>query len=57
MMDDVSLQLLVKEAKESILPLSDEREQYADLARWRNNAAPNQHAEMPPQIEKKRVSS
>ncbi len=33
MMDDVSLQLLVKEAKESILPLSDEREQYAALAR------------------------
>lgn len=33
MMDDVSLQLLVKEAKEFILPLSDEREQYAALAR------------------------
>ncbi|XP_070784492.1 armadillo repeat-containing protein 3 [Enoplosus armatus] len=33
MMDDVSLQLLVKEAKESILPLNDEREQYAALAR------------------------
>ncbi|XP_044032814.1 armadillo repeat-containing protein 3 isoform X2 [Siniperca chuatsi] len=33
MMDDVTLQLLVKEAKESILPLNDEREQYAALAR------------------------
>ncbi|XP_037612299.1 armadillo repeat-containing protein 3 isoform X2 [Sebastes umbrosus] len=33
MMDDVSLQLLVKEAKESIIPLSDEREQCAALAR------------------------
>uniref|UniRef100_A0A8C4H1Q0 Armadillo repeat containing 3 n=1 Tax=Dicentrarchus labrax TaxID=13489 RepID=A0A8C4H1Q0_DICLA len=33
MMDDVSLQLLVKEAKKSILPLSDERGQYAVLAR------------------------
>lgn len=34
MMDDISLQLLIKAAKESILPLSDEREQYAALARW-----------------------
>ncbi|GAA6228343.1 armadillo repeat-containing protein 3 [Lates japonicus] len=33
MMDDVSLQVLVKEAKESILPLNDEREQCASLAR------------------------
>ncbi|KAM7390610.1 hypothetical protein PAMA_008677 [Pampus argenteus] len=33
MMDDVLLQDLVKEAKESILPLNDEREQYATLAR------------------------
>ncbi|XP_030254507.1 armadillo repeat-containing protein 3 isoform X2 [Sparus aurata] len=33
MMDDVSLPLLVKEVKESILPLSEEREQYAALAR------------------------
>lgn len=33
MMDDVQLQHLVKEAKESILLLSDEREQYAALAR------------------------
>ncbi|XP_038582320.1 armadillo repeat-containing protein 3 isoform X1 [Micropterus salmoides] len=33
MMDDVSLQLLVKEAKEFILPLNDEQEQYAALAR------------------------
>ena len=33
MMDDVSLQALVKEAKESILTLSDEREQWAALAR------------------------
>ncbi|XP_078136658.1 armadillo repeat-containing protein 3 [Sander vitreus] len=33
MMDDVSLQLLVNEAKKSILPLSDEREQCAALAR------------------------
>ncbi|XP_040921208.1 armadillo repeat-containing protein 3 [Toxotes jaculatrix] len=33
MMDDVSLQVLVKEAKDSILPLNDEREQYAALAR------------------------
>lgn len=32
-MDDVSLQDLVKEAKESILPLIDEQEQYAALAR------------------------
>ncbi|XP_070709364.1 armadillo repeat-containing protein 3 [Pempheris klunzingeri] len=32
-MEDVSLQLLVKEAKEAILPLNDEREQYAALAR------------------------
>lgn len=32
-MDDVQLQHLVKEAKESILLLSDEREQYAALAR------------------------
>ncbi|KAM9337342.1 armadillo repeat-containing protein 3 [Symphorus nematophorus] len=32
-MDDVSLQLLVKEAEESILSLDDEREQYAALAR------------------------
>ncbi|XP_073344887.1 armadillo repeat-containing protein 3 [Pagrus major] len=33
MMADVSLQLLVKEVKESILPLNDEQEQYAALAR------------------------
>ncbi|KAK1884810.1 Armadillo repeat-containing protein 3 [Dissostichus eleginoides] len=33
MMDDVSLQLLIKEAKESIIPLTDEREQCAALAR------------------------
>uniref|UniRef100_A0A8D0CQW5 Armadillo repeat containing 3 n=1 Tax=Sander lucioperca TaxID=283035 RepID=A0A8D0CQW5_SANLU len=33
MMDDVSLQLLVNEAKKTILPLSDEREQCAALAR------------------------
>ncbi|XP_032360155.1 armadillo repeat-containing protein 3 isoform X2 [Etheostoma spectabile] len=33
MMDDVSLQLLVNEAKKSILPLSDERERCAALAR------------------------
>ncbi|XP_041824980.1 armadillo repeat-containing protein 3 isoform X2 [Melanotaenia boesemani] len=33
MTGDVSLQLLVKEAKESILPLNDERKQYAALAR------------------------
>ncbi|XP_071341519.1 armadillo repeat-containing protein 3 isoform X2 [Trachinotus anak] len=33
MMDDVSLQDLLKEAKKSILPLNDEREQYAALAR------------------------
>nr|XP_046226726.1 armadillo repeat-containing protein 3 isoform X2 [Scatophagus argus] len=33
MMNDVSLQLLINKAKESILPLSDEREQYAALAR------------------------
>lgn len=33
MMDDVPLQNLVKEAKESILPLNDEWEQYAALAR------------------------
>ncbi|XP_059182856.1 armadillo repeat-containing protein 3 [Centropristis striata] len=33
MMDDVSLRILVKEAKESILPLSDEREQCVALAR------------------------
>ncbi|XP_036934293.1 armadillo repeat-containing protein 3 isoform X2 [Acanthopagrus latus] len=38
MMDDVSLQLLVKEVKESILPLSEEREQYAALARLVNEA-------------------
>lgn len=33
MMNDVSLQNLVKEAKEALLFLSDEREQYAVLAR------------------------
>lgn len=33
MMDDVFLQVLLKEAKESIIPLSDEREQCAALAR------------------------
>ncbi|XP_035509874.1 armadillo repeat-containing protein 3 isoform X2 [Morone saxatilis] len=33
MMDDVALQLLVKEAKKSVLPLIDERGQYAVLAR------------------------
>ncbi|XP_029955924.1 armadillo repeat-containing protein 3 [Salarias fasciatus] len=33
MMDDVSLQILIKEAKESILPLNDERQQFATLAR------------------------
>lgn len=33
MMNDVSLQNLVKEAKEALLSLSDEREQYAVLAR------------------------
>ncbi|XP_062297753.1 armadillo repeat-containing protein 3 isoform X2 [Scomber scombrus] len=33
MMDDIPLQNLVKEAKESILPLNDEWEQYAALAR------------------------
>lgn len=33
MIDDIQLQHLVKEAKESILLLSDEREQYAALAR------------------------
>ncbi|XP_020509800.1 armadillo repeat-containing protein 3 isoform X2 [Labrus bergylta] len=33
MMDDISLQLLAKQAKESILPLNDEREQYSALAR------------------------
>ncbi|KAM6971681.1 armadillo repeat-containing protein 3 isoform 3-T3 [Tautogolabrus adspersus] len=33
MMDDISLQLLAKKAKESILPLNDEREQYSALAR------------------------
>ncbi|XP_070842419.1 armadillo repeat-containing protein 3 [Chaetodon trifascialis] len=38
MMDDVSLQLLVKEAKESVFPQSDEREQYAALARLVSDA-------------------
>ncbi|XP_008299591.1 armadillo repeat-containing protein 3 [Stegastes partitus] len=38
MMDDVSLQSLVKEAKESILPLKDEQEQYAALARLVSDA-------------------
>ncbi|XP_034562963.1 armadillo repeat-containing protein 3 isoform X2 [Notolabrus celidotus] len=38
MMDDVSLQLLAKKAKESILPLSDEREQFAALARLVSSA-------------------
>lgn len=33
MMDDESLRVLVEKVKESILPLSDEREQYAALAR------------------------
>ncbi|XP_028289365.1 armadillo repeat-containing protein 3 isoform X2 [Parambassis ranga] len=33
MMHDVSLQILVKTARESILPLNDEQEQYATLAR------------------------
>ncbi|KAL6097965.1 armc3 [Pungitius sinensis] len=33
MMEDVFLQVLLKEAKESIIPLSDEREQCAALAR------------------------
>lgn len=33
MMEDVSLQFLVKEAKKSILKMSDEREQCAALAR------------------------
>ncbi|KAG7236989.1 hypothetical protein INR49_032920 [Caranx melampygus] len=33
MMEDVSLQFLVKEAKKSILKMSDDREQYAALAR------------------------
>ncbi|XP_041670218.1 armadillo repeat-containing protein 3 isoform X2 [Cheilinus undulatus] len=33
MMDDESLQILIKKAKESILPLNNEREQYAALAR------------------------
>ncbi|KAM9839683.1 armadillo repeat-containing protein 3 [Aulostomus maculatus] len=33
MMEDSSLRVLVKEAKESILPLKDEREQFAALAR------------------------
>ncbi|XP_069561620.1 armadillo repeat-containing protein 3 [Brachyistius frenatus] len=37
-MDDVSLQLLVKEAKEFILPLNDEQEQYAALARMVSDA-------------------
>lgn len=33
MMEDVSLQILVKVAKESIISLSDERERWASLAR------------------------
>lgn len=33
MIEDVSLQMLIKEAKESILHLNDEQEQYAALAR------------------------
>lgn len=33
MKDDISLQVLVKEAQESILLLNDEQEQYAALAR------------------------
>ncbi|KAM4719112.1 armadillo repeat-containing protein 3 [Anableps anableps] len=32
-MEDVSLQVLIKKAKDSILPLTDEQEQYAALAR------------------------
>ncbi|KAF0028201.1 hypothetical protein F2P81_019288 [Scophthalmus maximus] len=38
MMDDVSLQVLVKETKESILPLDDEREQCTALARMVSEA-------------------
>ncbi|XP_074549602.1 armadillo repeat-containing protein 3 isoform X2 [Halichoeres trimaculatus] len=38
MMDDVSLQLLAKKAKESILQLNDEQEQYAALARLVSSA-------------------
>uniref|UniRef100_UPI0037E769F6 armadillo repeat-containing protein 3 n=1 Tax=Semicossyphus pulcher TaxID=241346 RepID=UPI0037E769F6 len=38
MMDDVSLQLLAKKAKESILQLNDEREQFAALARLVSDA-------------------
>lgn len=34
MMNDTPLQNLVKEAKEYFLSLSDERGQYAALARW-----------------------
>ncbi|KAM4544134.1 armadillo repeat-containing protein 3 [Fundulus diaphanus] len=33
MMEDVYLQMLIREAKESVLPLKDEQEQYAALAR------------------------
>ncbi|XP_047205192.1 armadillo repeat-containing protein 3 isoform X2 [Girardinichthys multiradiatus] len=33
MTEDVSLQMLIKEARDSILPLKDEQEQYAALAR------------------------
>ncbi|KAF7214033.1 armadillo repeat-containing protein 3 isoform X3 [Nothobranchius furzeri] len=33
MIDDVSLQMLVKKAKESIFPLKDDKEQYSALAR------------------------
>ncbi|XP_049912513.1 armadillo repeat-containing protein 3 isoform X2 [Epinephelus moara] len=38
MMDDESLQVLVEKVKESVLPLSDEREQYAALARLVSDA-------------------
>ncbi|XP_056290596.1 armadillo repeat-containing protein 3 isoform X2 [Pseudoliparis swirei] len=38
MMEDVSLQILVKVAKESIISLSDERERWASLARLVNEA-------------------
>lgn len=31
--EDVSLQMLIKKAKDTVLPLKDEKEQYAALAR------------------------
>ncbi|XP_030612651.1 armadillo repeat-containing protein 3 isoform X2 [Archocentrus centrarchus] len=38
MMEDVSLQILVKNAKKCILPLNDEQKQYEDLARLVSDA-------------------